>query len=45
MSNYLPCGGFEWGNSEYFDEMRMLKTKDDQKIEYLYEVDLKYPKE
>ena len=45
MSKYLPYGGFEWRNLEYFNEERILKMKDNQKIGYLFEVDLKYPKE
>lgn len=44
MCKYLPYGGFEWKNPEYFDENRILKMKDDQKIGYLFEVDLKYSK-
>ena len=43
MSKYLPYGGFEWRKPEYFNEERILKMKDDQKIGYLFEVDLKYP--
>ena len=45
MFKYLPYGGFEWRNPEYFNEERILKMKDNQKIGYLFEVDLKYPKE
>lgn len=45
MCKYLPYGGFEWRNPEYFDGKRILKIENDQKIGYLFEVDLKYPEE
>ena len=45
MSKYLPYRGFEWEDPENFNEEKIKNMKDDQKIGYLFEVDLTYPKE
>ncbi|XP_028982257.1 uncharacterized protein LOC114841441 [Diachasma alloeum] len=42
MSQYLPCGAFEWGNPEGFN---VPHVPDDSPMGYILEVDLEYPKE
>jgi len=45
MSKFLPYGGFKWLDPSYFNKLSNLKMKDDQKIGYLFEIDLEYIKE
>jgi hypothetical protein len=39
MSQYLPQGGFKWNNKKWTEE-KILELKDDDKVGYLFEVDL-----
>ena len=41
MSSYLPKGGFKWNNDDWTVE-KILKLKDNAKIGYLFDVNLKY---
>ncbi|XP_066905881.1 uncharacterized protein [Halyomorpha halys] len=45
MSQYLPYGGFEWLNNNYFNDKKIKEIPDNYKFGYIFEVDLEYPKE
>ena len=44
MSQYLPTGGFVWGNPEEWDKEKILNIGDTDDKGYFFEVDLHYPK-
>jgi len=43
MSQFLPYGGFEWMNPEYYSVDKILEMEENQKKGFLFEVDLSYP--
>uniref|UniRef100_A0A2S2PFU4 DNA-directed DNA polymerase n=1 Tax=Schizaphis graminum TaxID=13262 RepID=A0A2S2PFU4_SCHGA len=45
MSQFLPYGGFEWMDPEYYSVDKILEIKKNQKKGFLFEVYLSYPVE
>lgn len=43
MSQYLPCGGFQWLSQTEINDLNILDIDDQSSIGYLFEVDLEYP--
>ena len=45
MSQYLPTGNYKWENANEWNEYKIMRSKDDSKTGYIFDVDLEVPKD